>query len=164
MLARRLAWMFALGVAAASLAVEACSSSDSVAPVVDGGVEAAAETGPPDSATCDLGANLLDQIPDADIPDSSTTTGICLGCVSAKCGSSITQCNQSCPCQAEVASGLQCYVKNPSDPLGCVTPFFAGGDPQTKTIALTLLPCVQSGCPVECGQKGSSQGDGGDTD
>jgi hypothetical protein len=145
------------------LAVEACSSSDAAGPTADAGDESAADTGPPDSATCDLSANLLDKIPDAEIPDSSTTTGVCLGCVNAKCESSIAQCNASCPCQAAVASGLQCYLNNPAAAAGCITQFTGGGggfDPNVSTIAFALLPCVQNGCPTECAQKPK----GGETD
>jgi hypothetical protein len=154
MLVRRMALVLLLGVGTVPLAVEACSSSDSSGPVADAGDEEAADVGPPDSATCDLGANLLDQIPDAEIPDSSTTTGICLGCVSTKCGTTVAQCNASCPCQSAVASGLQCYVKNSANPLACVLQFqSSGADPTVTGIGLTLVNCVKSDCPTECGQK-----------
>jgi hypothetical protein len=147
------------------LAIQACSSSDETGPAADAGGDEAAvvAAGPPDGATCDLSANLLDKIPDADIPDSSTTTGICLGCVNAKCGAPVGQCNASCPCQAAVSSGLECYVKNSANPGLCILAFQAGGsDPTVTPIGLALVSCVQSACPVECGQKSATPGgDGG---
>jgi hypothetical protein len=124
------------------------STTDDTAPT-DAAGDVAVDTGPPDSATCDLSANLLDKIPDASIADGASTTGICLGCASANCGSFISQCNQSCPCQSAISTGLTCYVQHSDQPTVCVASFL-GVDPNIQTIGFSLVSCVQTKCDNEC--------------
>ena len=138
-----------LGLAALVLqAVPACGSTDSTA-APDAEVDAPVDTGPPDSATCDLSANLLDKIPDASLADGASTTGLCLGCANAHCGSTIQQCNQSCPCQGAVSSGLTCFLQNPGSPTSCLGSFLTV-DSQTQSLGFGLLSCVQTFCDNEC--------------
>jgi hypothetical protein len=131
-----------------------CSSTDPGAAATDDGGgegEAAIDTGAPDTATCNLSANLLDTIPDASIADGASTTGLCLGCVQASCSTMVKQCNASCDCQGAVSSGLACYLKNINKPTACLAALAVGNiDESVKTIGLGLLSCVNTSCKEVC--------------
>ena len=137
-----LALLFVFGAPACGSTADDTATPDAVA-------DAPIDTGPADSATCDLSANLLDKIPDASIADGASTTGICLGCASAHCGSTISQCNESCPCQSAVSTGLSCFLQNPTSPTVCLLGF-TGVDSTTQGLGFSLVTCVETSCDNEC--------------
>jgi hypothetical protein len=143
----------ALSLAFALLAVQApaCGSTDDTTTGGDAVADSPVDTGPLDSATCDLSANLLDKIPDAAIADGASTTGVCLGCANANCGDTITKCNESCPCQTTVSSGLACYLRDPANAQVCALSLIGGNvDSNVQGLAFGLLNCVQAHCDQEC--------------
>ena len=155
-------------LASAALAVQACSDDDT-ATATDAGsdaAEAGQEAGPPDSATCDLGANLLERLPDASIADGASTSGICIGCVDTKCGSQVNACNKSCECQNAAYRGLNCFLQNSTNPTPCLAQFTTGVDPQVQAIGISLAACVNANCKKDCAtstfQPGADAGDAGD--
>src|SRR5437588_9668241 len=103
--------------------IQACGGDTSSGTTpTDAGNDVTLDTKPPpppppddagaDSATCDLSADFTTKIPDASIADGESTTGICIGCVEAKCKKDLDSCNQYCPCQSAAAKALECYAKN----------------------------------------------------
>jgi hypothetical protein len=150
------------------LGIEACggSTSDSTATVdssteaaVDAAKEAAVDAA--DAAPqCDPKADPLKGIPDASLADGASTTGVCVGCVEAKCKAEVANCAADCPCQNIAGNALTCYTKNPGNPFVCASSF-AGVPKATQTIGLALIGCVNSSCAVECAVSAFNP-DGGD--
>jgi len=154
---------------AAGFAIQACGgSSDSTAdPAKDSGVaETAAETGPKDAtvdtadaaAPCDPKKDFLADIPDASIADGASTTGICVGCVKAKCSTEVAKCGADCTCQQIAGSTLDCYAKT-QDIIGCGSKLLSV-PAATRTVGIALFTCIQKDCNDECAA--SSFPDGGD--
>lgn len=119
-----------------------------------------------DAATCDTSADLTKDIPDADMADGASTTGICMGCAKANCDQYIKQCEKNCECQTVVGKALDCYTKNTDNPFKCAGGIIGASD-ETQQIGKDLLFCVQGSCQKECptpdfGDGGAEGGDGGD--
>jgi hypothetical protein len=136
----------------AGLFVQACGATEKGAPA-DGGSDAleASTDGSADAAKCDLSANLTGNIPDAAIADGASTSGICLGCGHAKCANFVQQCTVNCDCQKLAASGLECYLRDPTHAEACVFAFSLGSvDRKVQAIGLGLGSCINSNCQEEC--------------
>ncbi len=158
-----------LGLVATAFVIQACGETEPTnsAPV-DSGADVIVDSGqsdtaPPsddDAATCDLSADFTTQIPDASIADGASTSGICLQCAKAKCKAALDDCNQDCPCQELAAEGLECFLKNSSNPLVCAGSF-SGVDQNTQQLGFALLGCINSGCKEECATEAFLPSDGG---
>jgi len=139
--------------------IQACGGdTSSGTTTTDAGNDVTKEAAPPpppadapsgDSATCDLSADFTKKIPDASIADGESSTGICIGCVEAKCKTDLNKCNEYCPCQNAAANALECYAKNADNPFKCAGTV-AGTDSKTQGILLGLGGCLQSKCQTEC--------------
>lgn len=161
----RIRYFVTVGSAAfvtAAFAIEACGGDATTEPIAaDAAAEAApvvdsgpTDTGAPDvevdAATCDLSTNLTSGIPDASIADGASTTGVCLGCVSAKCKTSVDKCNLDCTCKGLANTALDCYTKTP-DPIACGAGFVSAKVPSsTRNIGISLFQCVAQSCKSEC--------------
>ncbi len=118
--------------------------ADTAQPPVDSGTDTA--------PACDLDADFVTKIPDADIADGLSTTGICAGCVEAKCKAEVNACNQDCKCAGVADKVLVCYAESGGDTnklIACALAAGVGAGALTKT-STNLLGCVQDKCPVEC--------------
>lgn len=157
---------FSASLLAAAAALWACGGTETTSAPVDAGADTGPvttdsgpkDTGPPveedagpTDAGCDLDADFTKEIPDAEIPDSGTTTGICLGCGQDHCASEFAQCNADCACKGIANKALVCYAKsggNVTDPsfLTCIGPV------SNKNIAkpAALLQCLDTSCKTEC--------------
>ena len=158
-----------IGLVAAAFVIQACGETEpTTAPAPDSGADVAvADTGQKeaapvddDAATCDISADFTKQIPDASIADGASTSGICLQCAQAKCKAQLDDCNTDCPCQELAADGLDCYLKNTSNPLVCAGNFTGVGD-ETQQIGIALIGCISSGCKVECATESFQPNDAG---
>ena len=147
-----------IGLVAAAFVIQACGETEATTdPAADTGADVAvadsgqkaAAPGDDDAATCDLSADFTKKIPDASIADGASTSGICLQCAQAKCQAQLDDCNTDCPCQELAAEGLDCYLKNASNPLACAASF-TGVDDDTQQIGFALIGCINSGCKKEC--------------
>ncbi len=158
-----------IGLVATAFVIQACgeteptpaTSADSGADVVvDSGEQK--DTAPPDedAATCDPSADFTKGIPDASIADGASTSGLCLQCAHAKCKKQIDACNHDCTCQELAADGLDCYVKNTTNPMVCAGAFL-GVDQNTQTLGLAVLGCINQGCKEECATEAFQPGDAG---
>ncbi len=105
---------------------------------------------------CDPNKDVLKDIPDAEIPDSGTTTGICLGCAVKNCKMQIDDCKHDCSrsptdlgCQDLVAKALTCYAAK-HDFFMCGGDFIGAKSP-TQGIGIALGSCVGGACQSECG-------------
>jgi hypothetical protein len=147
------------------LVAQACSSSPAVDASDAGADVIEAEAAVVDAATCDLSANLLDKIPDAEVADGATTTGICIQCTNSKCATQVGACNASCKCQNAAGAGLECYLKDPQNATACIIPFTSGGvDLKVQAIGIQLLGCINTNCKDSCATaKFESDGGGGTT-
>lgn len=150
-------------------ALQACggSSDDTGTTTPDAAPEASAvDSSLKDSSTapdvfdarppCDPNKDILKEIPDAAIPDSSTTTGICLGCAQSKCTDEIKDCQSDCSrsatdlgCQDLAAKALECYAQKQNF-LACGGDFIKAKNP-TQGIGIALGTCVGNKCQAECG-------------
>lgn len=162
---------------ATGFAIQACGgSSEETTTVADAAPEATtAETGPKDSSApdvfdarppCDPNKDVLKDIPDAAIPDSSTTTGLCLGCAKTNCNDEINDCAKDCSrsatdlgCQDIAAKALQCYTQK-QDFFQCGGDFITAA-PGTRNIGIALGSCVSQKCQAECGVPTDGGADGG---
>jgi hypothetical protein len=159
--------------ASAGIAIQACGGTSEVTGTAtdSGVVEAAAETGPKDAGQdvkdsappCDTTADPTAKIPDASMADGATTTGICVGCAKTKCAKEFNDCKADCPCQKVACDALDCYFKNPSNPLVCAGNF-SSVPAKTQSIGLALFGCLREDCNSECAadQFDPDGGDGGD--
>lgn len=154
-----------LGVSACLVAagfVEACGgSSEDGGSTADAGHEAAApdtgakdtgaqDTGPIDSGPpCDTTKYFLADVPDASLADGATTSGICLGCLQAKCNSALESCNKDCNCRDVVSAALDCYTKGGSI-FQCVGSSKIKPTQKTQQIGIQIAGCMQSLCNDEC--------------
>ena len=158
-----------IGLVAAAFVIQACGETEPTpASTPDSGADVAVsdsgqkDTAPvdDDAATCDLSADFTKDIPDASIADGASTSGICLQCAKAKCGAQIDDCTTDCNCQEIAGEGLDCYLKNASNPTVCVGSFL-GVDEKTQQIGLALLSCINSGCKDECATESFQPNDAG---
>lgn len=152
----------------AGAAVQACGgSSDSSTPTADAAPETATpmdasvkDTFAPDvfdaRPPCDPNKDILKDIPDAQIPDSSATVGQCIGCVASKCKSEVDDCKKDCSrstsdlgCQDLAAEALKCYAAK-HDFFMCAGGFTGAKNP-TQGIGIALGSCVAQRCQDECG-------------
>ncbi len=158
---------FCFAVLAASLlgtglGLGACGGS-SEATSTDGGVDGAADARPGVAIAdvdvppaCDTKRDLLKEIPDAAIPDSSTSTGACFGCARTKCGGQIDECAADCSrsksdlgCQDIGKQTLECFAEK-QDFIACGAGFFTASA-STRSLGVALGGCVSRSCSVECG-------------
>lgn len=128
------------------------ASEASAPPKADAAPEAAADARPP----CDPNKDVLKDIPDASIPDSSSTTGLCLACAKTNCKDEIDNCQKDCSrsatdlgCQDLASKALQCYTQK-QDFIACGGDFFSAKAP-TQGIGAALGICVSESCQSECG-------------
>ncbi len=162
---------------AAAFGVQACGETEEVKPVgaPDSGADvaigdAAKEAAPveQDSATCDLSADFSDQIPDAAIPDSSTTTGLCLQCAKTSCKKAIDDCNQNCECQGVAGDGIGCVLANAGKSLQQIAAIcggnFTGVSTETQQLGFAVIGCLQSQCKDECATESFQPPSDGGTD
>ncbi len=154
----------------AGFGIQACGgSSDDAGPTQtpDANVaETAAETGPKDATTdtadaatpCDPKKDFLGDIPDASIADGASSTGVCVGCVKAKCQTEVSNCAADCTCQGIAGSALACYAKTQDIPT-CAAALISVPK-ATQTLGIALFGCVNAKCKDECAA--ASFVDGGD--
>jgi hypothetical protein len=133
--------------------------------VVDSGPKDAGVDAKDSAPPCDTTADFVSKIPDASIADGASTTGICAGCLQAKCATEVDKCNKDCTCQGIADTAITCYAQNTSDPLQCIGDF-ASAPSATRSIGLALFSCVSSNCVDECAVNSfiSDAGDAGDAD
>lgn len=145
---------------AAAAVAQGCGDTESTSsPAADAGADVAADTGakkdsgPPgeeDAATCDLSHDFTKDIPDADIADGASTTGICVGCATANCKKFIDECNTNCQCQGLAGQALECYAKT-ANVIGCAGQFANSKvTKETQTTAFGLFSCLNEACKEEC--------------
>lgn len=146
-----------IGFVATAFVIQACGDTEVVATPSDSGADVALDTGKKDTAppdedadTCDPSADFTKEIPDAAIADGASTSGLCLQCAHAKCKAQIDECNADCTCQGLAVVGLDCYLKNTSNPLVCVNKFVGDVDQNTQAIGLALIGCINSECKSDC--------------
>lgn len=158
-----------IGLVATAFLIQACGETESTPDTTpDSGADVAVDTGPADTgpsveedaATCDPTADLTEGIPDASIADGASTSGICLQCATTKCQAQIDDCREECPCQELATVGLDCYLKNTSNPIACAGNF-TGVDQTTQQIGLALIGCISSACKDECATGSFFPNDGG---
>lgn len=158
------AWAIGTG-----FAIQACGGSseetdtttadaapEATAPKPDAGVQDAAPDVADARPACDPTKDVLKGIPDAAIPDSSTTTGLCLGCAKTKCAEEIEDCQTDCSrsatdlgCQDLATKALECYLQKQNF-LACGGDFVKAKNP-TQGIGIRLGTCVGQECQAECG-------------
>ena len=163
---------------AAGLLIQACGGDEAIAPVPEAG--APAETGTQveagggtdagtDSATakdsappCDPTADFTSKIPDASIADGASTTGVCVACAKSKCATEVSNCNKECGCQTIASTALECYAKNPSNPLSCAAGFLSASS-TTQAVGLAMFQCLREECADDCAANAfdPDAGDGG---
>lgn len=115
-----------------------------------------------DSATCDLSADLTNNIPDAALDEAGTkSTGLCLACANTPttCKSQIDACNADCECKGVAGDVLVCIAKGGGQ--GCLV-MAAGLSSNAQAIGISLLNCVNQHCSAQCTPQGFT--DGGSTD
>ena len=162
-------WAVSLGCFAASgFCIQACSSSSTDDAPSDAGLASEISPSPRGvDATdapplCDPNKDYLKDIPDAAIPDSGSTTGLCFGCAHAKCADVIANCGRDCTCQHLSAGAADCYVRTKQ--ISCAFAFanYPAVSVATRQLALALLGCVQQGCTTECAFDPSTSDGGAD--
>ena len=151
-------------VMAAAAVLWACGGTESTSTPVDSGTDTGpvtpTDSGPKDAsgqgqvdsgfdAGCDLDADFTEQIPDAAIPDSGTTTGLCLACGNEKCTQQIDACNADCSCKTVADKAIICYAKSGGQ-IGASFITCLGGIPKNYQTAASLLTCLRDKCPSEC--------------
>jgi hypothetical protein len=160
-------------IAAASVA-QGCGETETTTTASDAGADVA-DTGPKkDSAPpaedaeppCDTSEDFSKDIPDAEIADGASTTGICVGCAQKNCKSFIEECNANCQCQELAGKALECYAKT-ANIIGCAGQFASGSiTDETKQTAFGLFSCLNEECKDECQTEQFQDGgpDGGPKD
>lgn len=160
-------------IAAAAVA-QGCGETETTTSPVDAGADVVADTGPKkdsapveeDAATCDTSQDFSKDIPDAEIADGASTTGLCVTCAQANCKKFIEDCNKNCQCQELAGDALECYAKT-SNIIGCAGQFASSKiTKETQTTAFGLFSCLDEECKQECQteQFGDGGPDGGPKD
>lgn len=134
---------------ACSGSTESTASEDAGADVFDSGPRETGADGKDSAPPCDPTADFVKKIPDASIADGASTSGVCAGCIEARCKKELDRCNQDCACQALAQTGLACYMQNSGKPAACVAPFVSAPS-TTRNIALGLVGCLSESCKTEC--------------
>jgi hypothetical protein len=152
--------LFIFGIAATG-----CGGSDESTPAADAGHDQSVadqvtptDTGGPDivdtGAACQSDADLNQlNLPDAAIPDTGTSVGVCLGCVKSTCSNQFKDCNDDPCCNGLIVGVFQC-VASGTGFVQCATPLLGGSVPPT---ASALGTCAALGCRSAC--LGSAAGD-----
>jgi hypothetical protein len=145
-------------IAAAAVA-QGCGETETTTTPGDAGTDAVADTGPKKDATppaedaeppCDTTADFSKDIPDAEIADGASTTGICVACAKANCKKFIDDCNKNCQCQELAGDALECYAKT-ANIIGCAGQFASSSiTKETKQTGLGLFSCLNDECKDEC--------------
>lgn len=144
-------------IAAAAVA-QGCGETETTTSPGDAGADVATDTGKRDSAPpaedaeppCDTSEDFSKDIPDAEIGDGASTTGICVGCAQKNCKTFIDDCNANCQCQELAGKALECYAKT-ANIIGCAGQFASGSiTDETRTTAFGLFSCLNEGCKDEC--------------
>jgi hypothetical protein len=144
-------------IAAAAVA-QGCGDTETTTTPGDAGADVAAPGPKRDSAPpaedaeppCDTTKDFAADIPDAEIADGASTTGLCVGCAQANCKSFIDDCNENCQCQELAGDALECYAKT-ANIIGCVGQFAtAKVTKETQSTALGLFSCINDECKDEC--------------
>jgi hypothetical protein len=154
-------------IAAASLA-QGCGETettttpgDAGADVVDSGKRDATLPAEDAEPPCDTTQDFSKDIPDAEIADGASTSGICVGCAYDNCKESIDDCNANCECQELAGKALECYTKT-GNAIGCAGQFAtAKVDEKTQQTGFALFSCINTSCKDEC-QTQQFQDAGGD--
>ena len=162
-------FMTAVSSVSAGFAIQACGGSsdttgtsggDATAEAANKADTSIADTSLPDvfdaRPPCDPNKDILKDVPDASIPDSSATTGTCIACVEAKCPMEVQACKADCSrstsdlgCQDLAAKAISCYAQK-HDFFMCAGDFVTAKSP-TQGIGINLGTCVAGMCKDECG-------------
>lgn len=144
---------------AAAAVAQGCGETETTTTPTDAGADTSADTGPKrdsappieeDAATCDTSQDFSRDIPDADIGDGASTTGLCVTCAQANCKKFIDDCNKNCQCQELAGEALECYAKT-ANIIGCAGQFASSKiSDETKTTAFGLFSCLNDECKDEC--------------
>jgi hypothetical protein len=114
------------------------------------GPEAAVEAGGMDAAmacTTDADLTMLQNVPDAEIGDSSATDLSCYTCMQTNCATQLATCNADCTCKTDVLGFLQCINAGTSI-------LMCGGSLITDTTALPLIACLAGSAAAQLGGSG----------
>ena len=143
---------------AAAAVAQGCGETETTTTAVDAGSDVA-DTGPKKDATppaedaeppCDTTQDFSKDIPDAEIADGASTSGICVGCAYDNCKASIDDCNANCECQELAGKALECYTKT-GNAIGCAGQFAtAKVSKETQQTGIALFSCINSNCKQEC--------------
>lgn len=174
---RKAFFLVSSSLLATVLVVQACGSTEDASSPADAGTDAVVtETGPADTGAkdggsdsqtpCDTSKDFLADVPDADIADGASSSGVCLGCLKNKCKSSLDMCNVDCNCREVVSGALDCYAKG-GQVIQCVLGSKTQPTMKTQQIGLALFGCMQQSCNDECAvdeflPDGGDAGDSGD--
>jgi hypothetical protein len=117
-------------------------------------VEDAAETAPPQDATCAVDADIATlSAPDAALGDTGASTGGCFSCIQSRCSVELVACDSTCACKTEVVAFLACIASG-GDATTCGIPLVIGGSsglPLAKCVVGPALGGTQPGCLQACG-------------
>ena len=119
---------------------------DHFTPPVDAGTDAPKDTGVACAVDADL--NTFNP-PDASIGDSGATTGGCVTCTRAKCGSELNDCNGDCDCKQALLDFFAC-IQTGKSLISCGQSVSAGLPPDTTATLQALGLCLYGGCKTEC--------------
>jgi hypothetical protein len=145
-------------IAAAAVA-QGCGETETTTTPGDAGSDVATDTGarkdsapPAEDAEppCDTTKDFANDIPDAEIGDGASTTGLCVGCAQTNCKKFIDECNKNCQCQELAGEALECYAKT-ANIIGCAGQFASSKiTKETQTTAFGLFSCLDEACKDEC--------------
>jgi hypothetical protein len=155
--------VMATGLALAMMTAQGCGGTEAA---VDSG---AADTSVPDTSvpdtstpkdagkdtapTCDPNIDPFKNVQDASVGDAGLTTGICAGCVKAKCKTELDTCLKDCTCQGPIIDVLECVLKaggvTQATLLQCAGGL-AGAPPSVQQNGLAIAGCLQQKCEAEC--------------
>ena len=155
----------------AGLAIQACggSTDSGTTTTPDSSVAADTFTPPHDAATdtadaapgCDPTTDYLGEVPDASLADGESSTGVCIACAKAMCGTEISACGSDCNCQQVATDLLQCYGTT-QDLTTCASKLIMV-PASTRTLGTNLFTCIVKDCATECAVDAFlDAGDGGD--
>jgi hypothetical protein len=145
-------------LAAAALA-QGCGETETTTSPADGGATDATtdvrrEAAPIDeedgAPPCDTTKDFTKEIPDADLGDGASSTGVCMACTKDNCQKYIDDCTKNCECQGIAAEALECYAKNSGDIIKCVGNLPSNTSKQTQATGFALFQCMSDNCKDEC--------------
>jgi hypothetical protein len=156
--------VMATGLALSMMTAQGCGGTEAV---VDSGApdtSVGADTSVADTSTpkdagkdtapiCDPNIDPFKNVQDASVGDAGLTTGICAGCVKAKCKSELDTCLQDCECQEPIITVLECVLKaggvTQATLTACAGGLF-GAPPSVQQNGLAIAGCLQQKCQAEC--------------